>query len=73
MFRNRVLSVSLCMSVLLFAVLLGTSLVLPFILTRAAGFSMIGAGLVLSARLAATAILGTPSGTLAEVSVLAPS
>ncbi len=66
MFRNRILSASLCMSVLLFAVLQGVNLVLPFILTQAAGFSMIGAGLVMMAGPAATALFGVPAGKVAD-------
>jgi len=66
MFRNRILSVSLCMSVLLFAVLQGVNLVLPFILTQAAGFSIIGAGLVMMAGPVATALFGVPAGKVAE-------
>ncbi len=66
MFRDRLLSASLCMSVLLFAVLVGVGLVLPFILIQAERYSMISAGLVMAAGPVATALFGIPAGTVAE-------
>ncbi|VVP79644.1 Riboflavin transporter RibZ [Pseudomonas fluorescens] len=66
MFRDRQLSASLVMSLLVSTVMMGTLVVGPFYLSRALGLSAVGAGLVLSVGPLVAALAGVPAGRIAD-------
>ena len=66
MFRDRLLSASLIMSVLVSTVLMATLVVGPFYLSRALGLDAAMVGLVLSAGPIVVALTGIPAGRIAD-------
>jgi EmrB/QacA subfamily drug resistance transporter len=66
MFRDRALSASLAMSVLVSAVLMATLVVGPFYLSRALGLDAVLVGIVLSVGPLAVALTGVPAGWIAD-------
>ncbi|MGY2262546.1 MFS transporter [Pseudomonas sp. SDO55104_S430] len=66
MFRDRQLSTSLIMSLLVATVMMGTLVVGPFYLTQALGLGAVEAGLVLSVGPLVAALTGVPAGRIAD-------
>ena len=66
MLRDRQLSGSLIMSLLVATVMMGTLVVGPFYLAQALGLSAVGVGLVLSVGPLVAALAGVPAGRMAD-------
>lgn len=66
MFRNALLSLSMVMSVLVYAVMMATLVLGPFFLSKALGLDTRMVGLVMTAGPLAAAIMGIPAGTVAD-------
>jgi len=66
MFRNVLLSTSMAMSVLIYAVLMATVVLGPFFLTKALGLDTRSVGLVMTVGPVAAALMGVPAGFAAD-------
>lgn len=66
MFGNVLLSTSMVMSVLVYAVMMATLVLGPFFLSKALGLDTRMVGLVMTVGPLAAAIMGVPAGTLAD-------
>lgn len=66
MFRNALLSTSMVMSILVYAVIMATLVLGPFYLSKALGLDTRMVGLVMTIGPLAAAIMGVPAGTLAD-------
>ena len=66
MFRNALLSISMVMSVLVYAVMMATLVLGPFFLSKALGLDTRMVGLVMTVGPLAAAIMGVPAGALAD-------
>lgn len=66
MFGNALLSTSMVMSVLVYAVMMATLVLGPFYLSRALGLDTRMVGLVMTVGPLAAAIMGVPAGSLAD-------
>lgn len=66
MFRNALLSLSMVMSVLVYAVMMATLVLGPFFLSKALGFDTRMVGFVMTVGPLAAAIMGVPAGTVAD-------
>jgi EmrB/QacA subfamily drug resistance transporter len=66
MFRDRRLSASLVMSLLVTTVMMGTLVVGPFYLAQGLGLSVIGVGLAMSVGPLVAALTGVPAGWIAD-------
>ena len=66
MFRNALLSLSMVMSVLVYAVMMATLVLGPFFLSKALGLDTRMVGLVMTVGPLAAAIMGVPAGTVAD-------
>lgn len=66
MFGNALLSSSMVMSVLVYAVMMATLVLGPFFLTKALGLDTRMVGLVMTVGPLAAAVMGVPSGTVAD-------
>lgn len=66
LFRNVLLSTSMVMSVLVYAVLMATVVLGPFFLSKALGLDTRMVGLVMTAGPLAAALMGVPAGTMAD-------
>ncbi len=66
MFRNALLSTSMAMSVLVYAVMMATLVLGPFFLSGALGLSTRMVGLVMTVGPLAAAIMGVPAGIVAD-------
>lgn len=66
LFNNLLLSASLFISILVYAIMMTASLVLPFFLDEAAHFSLIVSGLLMAAGPLVTALFSVPAGWLAN-------
>ncbi|MFG1201658.1 MFS transporter [Xanthobacter aminoxidans] len=66
MFGNALLSTSMVMSVLVYAVMMATLVLGPFFLSKALGLDTRMVGLVMTVGPLAAAIMGVPAGTLAD-------
>ncbi|WP_207264981.1 MFS transporter [Pseudomonas sp. GW101-3H06] len=66
MFRDRQLSGSLVMSLLVTTVMMATLVIGPFYLSQALGLNAVGVGLVLSVGPLVAALTGVPAGRLAD-------
>lgn len=66
MFRNALLSLSMVMSVLVYAVMMATLVLVPFFLSKALGLDTRMVGLVMTVGPLAAAIMGVPAGTVAD-------
>ncbi len=66
MFRNALLSLSMVMSVLIYAVMMATLVLGPFFLSKALGLDTRMVGLVMTVGPLAAAIMGVPAGTVAD-------
>lgn len=66
MFRNALLSLSMVMSVLVYAVMMATLVLGPFFLSKALGLDTRMVGLVMTVGPLAAAVMGVPAGTVAD-------
>jgi len=66
MFRNTLLSLSMVMSVLVYAVMMATLVLGPFFLSKALGLNTRMVGLVMTVGPLAAAIMGIPAGAAAD-------
>lgn len=66
MFRNALLSMSMVMSILVYAVMMATLVLGPFFLSKALGLDTRMIGLVMTIGPLAAAIMGVPAGTVAD-------
>ncbi len=66
MFRNRLLSTSMAMSVLVYAVMMATLVLGPFFLAQGVGLDTRSVGLVMSVGPLAAAVMGVPAGWAAD-------
>ncbi len=66
MFRNALLSLSMVMSVLVYAVMMATLVLGPFFLSKALGLDTRMVGLVMTVGPLAAAIMGVPAGAVAD-------
>lgn len=66
MFRNLLLSTSMTMSVLVYAVMMATLVLGPFFLSKALGLNTRSVGLVMTAGPLAAALMGVPAGFIAD-------
>lgn len=66
MFRNALLSISMVMSVLVYAVMMATLVLGPFFLSKALGLDTSTVGLVMTVGPLAAAVMGVPAGTVAD-------
>lgn len=66
MFRNALLSTSMVMSVLVYAVMMATLVLGPFFLSKALGLDTRMVGLVMTVGPLAAAAMGVPAGTAAD-------
>ncbi|GCE49915.1 EmrB/QacA subfamily drug resistance transporter [Thermosporothrix hazakensis] len=65
-FRNATLSISLLVSVLVYTVMMGVILIMPFFLSEGESYSSVLTGLLMSTGALITALLSTPVGLLAN-------
>lgn len=66
MFRHFLLSASMVMSVLIYAVMMATLVLGPFFLSKAVGLDTRGVGMVMTIGPIAAALMGVPAGFLAD-------
>lgn len=66
MFRNLLLSTSMAMSVLVYAVMMATLVLGPFFLSKAVGLDTRAVGLVMTLGPLAAALMGVPAGFVAD-------
>ena len=66
MFRNRLLSASMAMSVLIYAVMMATLVLSPFFLAKAAGLDTRSVGMVMTIGPIVAALMGIPAGYVAD-------
>ncbi|MBB4283558.1 EmrB/QacA subfamily drug resistance transporter [Agrobacterium tumefaciens] len=66
MFRNLLLSTSMAMSILVYAVMMATLVLGPFFLSKALGLNTRSVGLVMTAGPLAAALMGVPAGFIAD-------